>query len=172
MNGALLLLAVLADFPGCQPVGTERILDCKKGAERFAVVLPAAFTTHRKWPALLILHGSGRNHMTLIQDPGTRESPLRSKSVLILPDGGRSWWRDQAKVLDVLDWVSRQLNLDQGRIGCAGWSMGGYGSLRMVTDHPDRFALWGSMIGLVDYPNLIYPEGENYPVSPVFGNPD
>jgi hypothetical protein len=42
----------------------------------------------------------------------------------------------------------------------------------MVTDHPDRFALWAGMIGLVDYPNPKYPESENYPVSPVFGKSD
>jgi S-formylglutathione hydrolase FrmB len=172
MTIALLFFALLVRMPGCNAVGTEQILDCTNAGERFAVVLPESFTTDRKWPAILMMHGAGRNHMTLIDNPGTRESLQASKSVVILPDGGLGWWRDEARVLSVLDWLSPRLNLDPHRIGCAGWSMGGYGSLRMVTGHPDRFSAWGGMIGLVDYPNPKYPRAENYPVSPVFGTPD
>jgi enterochelin esterase-like enzyme len=181
---SVLLLALLVELPGCQPAGTERILTCSKTAsptgiprsneasERYTVILPADFTTGVKWPALIILHGLGRNYRTLVDAPETREALLRSKSVLILPDGGRSWWRDENRILDLVDSLSSRLNLDPRRMGCAGWSMGGYGSLRLITDHPDHFTFWGGIIGLVDFPNASYPANENHTVPPLFGPPD
>jgi len=172
MPSSLILLAFLAQLPGCRPTSVERILTCAKQDERLAVVLPAGFTTAREWPALVILHGLGRNYMTLVEDQGTRETLLRSQAVLILPDGGRSWWRDENQILTLVDWLSPLLNLDRRRMGCSGWSMGGYGSLRLITDHPERFAFWGGIIGLVDFPNASYPANENHVVPPLFGPPD
>jgi dienelactone hydrolase len=181
---SVLLLALLVELPGCRPTGDERILTCSKPAdhtgipqsnevsERFTVILPAGFTTDVKWPALVIMHGLGRNYKTLVDAAETREALLRSRSVLILPDGGRSWWRDENRILDLVDSLSPQLNLDPRRMGCSGWSMGGYGSLRLITDHPDRFAFWGGIIGLVDFPNASYPASENHTVPTLFGPPD
>jgi S-formylglutathione hydrolase FrmB len=75
-------------------------------------------------------------------------------------------------VLDVLDDVSAALNLDARRIGISGWSAGGYGSLRIVTHHPERFAMWGGMIGVVDFPNPKYPPADNHSVPEFFGPPE
>lgn len=167
----ILLLAMLVDLPGCRPGGDERILTCAKEAERFTIVLPERFNPAVQWPALIILHGNGRNYLSLVQAPETRGALLRSKAVLVLPDGGKSWWLDEARILHLLDGLLKPLHIDPRRIGCSGWSMGGYGSLRMVTRHPDRFTFWGGIIGLVDFPNPGYPPEYNHEVPAVFGNP-
>jgi len=136
----LILLAMLVDLPGCRPIAGERILICAKQTQRFTVVLPAGFTPAVQWPALLILHGAGRNNLTLVDAPETRASLLRSEAVLILPDGRLSWWLDETRIVELLDELMKPLHLDPRRIGGSGWSMGGYGSLRMVTRHPERFS--------------------------------
>jgi S-formylglutathione hydrolase FrmB len=173
MTTALLFLSFLLDLPGCRPVSGDRIFECAKGADNpYTLVLPAGYSADRAWPALLILHGLGRTHMTLVEDAETRESLLRSRSVLVLPEGGRTWWRDEAKVLRLLDSLTAQLHLDPRRIGCTGWSMGGYGSLRIATHHPERFAAWAGIIGLVDFPNPSYAPADNHSVPDVFGKPE
>ena len=172
MTTALFLLGMMMPLPGCQAVDTPRVLVCAHADQRFSLVLPADYEAAASHPAVLLLHGAGRNYRTLIDDPQTRAALLRSKSVVILPDGGMSWWRGQDAVLALLDWLSSTLHLDARHIGCGGWSMGGYGSLLMTVDHPGRFAAWAGMIGLVDYPNASYQRASNYPVSEVFGPPD
>jgi S-formylglutathione hydrolase FrmB len=166
------LLGLLVQLPGCQVLEADRILECVRAGQRYAVVLPAGYSREEKrWPAILLLHGNGRNHRTLIEDAATKASLLESRAVIVMPDGGKSWWRDQKALLDLLDWLGPQLNLDRRRTACAGWSMGGYGSLKLAVDHPERFAAWGGMIGLVDFPNPAYPPEWNYTVPALFGDP-
>lgn len=94
--------------------------------------------------------------------------------MLVLPNGKQSWWlgRYEQYPLDLLDWLTPQLNLsrDAQHRAAAGWSMGGFGSIRMVIAHPDRFTAWGGLLALADFPNPDLPPEQNHSVPAVFGD--
>jgi len=124
---------------------------------------------------ILLLHGAGRDHRTLWEHPATRAALERSRSVIVIPNGRSSWWlgRYAAFPLELLDWLGPRLGLapDAGRCAVAGWSMGGYGSVRLAEQHPDRFSAWGGVLALLDFPNAAYPLEHNHSVPAVFGGP-
>jgi S-formylglutathione hydrolase FrmB len=136
----------------------------------FSVVLPAGFAAGPRLPAVVLLHGDGRNHHTLLDDAGTKAALLQSQSVVVLPDAQGGWWLNDGSLLRLLDELTAELHLDASRIACAGWSMGGHGSLRLIERHPERFAAWAGIIALADYPNAAYPPESNYRVPALFGD--
>jgi len=119
--------------------------------------------------AILFLHGAGRDHLTLWRHPVGRAALEKSPSVMVFPRGRLSWWVNSAEgryedfLLELMDAVGAR------RWAAAGWSMGGYGSLRLVTRHPERFAAWGGLLALADFPNGDYPPEQNHSVPAVFG---
>lgn len=174
----VLLLASMAIWQppeGCTAV-TERFLDCARNGENYSVHLPAGYSgaPERRWPVILMLHGAGRNRRTLWDHPSTRAALEGSRSVIVMPDGRNSWWlgRYAGYPLELLDWLTPRLRLsaDAKHRAVAGWSMGGFGSLRLIEQHPDRFAAWGGLLTLADFPNPALPAEQNHSVPAVFGD--
>jgi S-formylglutathione hydrolase FrmB len=145
----------------------------------FCVVLPPDFAKGKsektELPFLLLLHGSSRNERTLIDCPETRKILLDAGFMIVLPDGDSEWYvdspvRPKAKYATYLEEVLRlaetqyPLSCDPKRRAIAGWSMGGYGSLRFAQNHPDEFTAVASMIGVIDYPRpkKDFPPGQGY----------
>ena len=147
--------------------------------EAFAVHLPTQ-PGRDEYCAILILHGAGRNSLTLISNPETRSIVGQSGCVIISPNGRASWWLDtaygkyQSYVIELLDRlrVPLRLSSDRRHYAVAGWSMGGFGSLRLIEQYPERFAAWAGLLTLADFPNAAYPAAENYTVPKLFGTPD
>lgn len=148
----------------------------------FTLHLPPGYPEGRPggWPLILFLHGAGRDHRTLLNDPVTRAAFKACPCVVLLPNGGASWWIDseavpasryQSYLLELLDAVSPPLRVSEDPAHCAagGWSMGGFGSANLVADHPERFSAWGGLIALLDFPNDAYPPEQNHSVPPVLG---
>jgi S-formylglutathione hydrolase FrmB len=154
---------------------SDRFLECDREGERFSVHLPAAYHRDAEWPVILLLHGSGRNHRTLYDHPDTRAALEASQSVIVMPYGGQSWWlgRYAEWPLELLDWLTPRLKLSPSASHRAvtGWSMGGFGSVRLIQRHPDRFAAWAGLIALLDFPNPSLPPEQNHSVPKVFGPP-
>jgi len=146
--------------------------------ESFAVHLPSQ-SSRGEYCAILVLHGAGRNSLTLISNPDTRSVLEQSGCVIIFPNGRSSWWLDtaygkyQSYVIELLDRLRVPLHLssDSRRYAVAGWSMGGFGSLRLIERYPERFAAWAGLLTLADFPNPAYPAAENYTVPELFGPP-
>ncbi|MBL8231746.1 MAG: hypothetical protein JNL98_24835 [Bryobacterales bacterium] len=156
---------------------SDRFLECTHpGGDTYAVQLPSSFSNSagRAWPVIVLLHGSGRNHRTLWDDPRTRNALEACRSVLVFPNGKQSWWLGSYEQypLDLLDWLTPRLNIsrDARHRAAAGWSMGGFGSLRLVELHRDRFAAWGGLLTLADFPNPDLPPEQNHNVPAVFGD--
>jgi S-formylglutathione hydrolase FrmB len=168
---------------GCRPE-SPRALDCERtftalggAAVRYFVHLPAGHSADRdrRWPVILLLHGAGRHRRTLWEHPATRAALERCKAVVVMPDGGASWWLDAhgEYPLELLDWLAPRLRFreDSGGRAVAGWSMGGFGSLRMIERNVPRFSAWGGILALPDFPNPEYPPQQNHSVPAVFGPP-
>ena len=150
--------------------------------ERFALHLPEGYDPGRlePYPFIVFLHGRGRHHRSLLDDDATRAVLAQSPCVVLLPNGGQSWWIDspveaasryQTHLKELIDCVSGALNVsrDAQRRAIGGWSMGGFGSLRFLLAYPEMFSTWGGIVGLVDWPNPEYPEEDNYPVPEILG---
>jgi S-formylglutathione hydrolase FrmB len=174
--------AVLArERVSCEVRG-ETILYCTKPflslgrEEHFALHVPRANGVSRK-PAIVLLHGLGRDCLTLVSNPAGLPTIENSGAFIVFPNGRKSWWIDSADshyesyVLELMESITRifHLSSDRQRWGVAGWSMGGFGSLRLIERHPNRFGAWAGLLTLADFPNPQYPAADNHAVPALFG---
>ncbi len=137
--------------------------------ESFAVWNPAGVAQPEF--AILFLHGAGRDHLTLWNQPQARQVIEASPCVIVFPRGGASWWVNSSE-MKAEDYLVELMQLvGAKRWAAAGWSMGGYGSLRLVTRYPQRFTAWGGLLALADFPNPSYPKEQNHSVPRLFGEP-
>lgn len=151
------------------------------GPATFSVVLPTQQPPAGGYPVLLILHGLGRNHHTLLDNAETLDLLKAQPYVIVLPDSARGWWIDSpvsgtnydGMLLDVIAEVEKRYPVSQSPSlwGVMGWSMGGFGTLHFAEHHPERISFVGSVIGLLDFPRVEgLPEGQRFPVDrSVFG---
>jgi S-formylglutathione hydrolase FrmB len=97
-------------------------------------------------PVVIALHGRGEDHASLV-DPTFGLDRYLAAAVadgsppfaIAAPDGGTSYWHPRpdgedasAMVVDEFLPLLRKQGLDTDRIGLLGWSMGGYGALRLA----------------------------------------
>lgn len=101
---------------------------------------------HRRLPVVVALHGLGDDHATLVGPEFGLPQFLAAAVADGVPpfaiaaaDGGSSYWHLRpdgedagAMITDELLPLLRQRGLDTRRIGLIGWSMGGYGALRLA----------------------------------------
>ncbi len=91
---------------------------------------------------------------------------------VVCPRTGRSWWSDKIcpefdpqitaeryVVRDVLDWISRQWQVEPPRVALLGTSMGGQGALRIAFKHPQKFPVLAAISPAIDY-HLRMDEGD------------
>ncbi|QDU78945.1 Carbohydrate acetyl esterase/feruloyl esterase precursor [Polystyrenella longa] len=152
--------------------------------KRFSVVLPKGYsppepihgeTTRKNWPVLYLLHGRGRHERSLIDDAEARSSLLQAEFVIILPDGDDGWYIDspirkrdryESYLTELIDLADRHYELSpepKDRALC-GWSMGGYGAMHYMVEHPDDFSAIVTLIGLLDFPREGLPPEQSYVV--------
>jgi len=124
----------------------------------YALYVPASYDTSRPWPLVISLHGYSSDHIQNLRrvmgkGAGEGESEAECKTVFpSLPDidmliaspyGFGSLWYEGAaetEVLDVIADVRAHYNIDPDRIYLTGLSMGGYGTIKLASRHPDLFA--------------------------------
>ena len=100
----------------------------------------------------LVMHGYQANHTSLIKQPGMQQTvgdDLNRILVVPLGRGAGGFYSDisERDVLDVLADVRANYPVDPDRIFAGGYSMGGYGTLRMATLYPDLFAGYIDWVG-------------------------
>ncbi|HWL09393.1 MAG TPA: alpha/beta hydrolase-fold protein [Planctomicrobium sp.] len=132
----------------------------ESGSHKFALFLPENYSSDRKWPVVLFLHGAGEKgsdgHLPI---SGTlavaleqwKEAPF----IAVFPQcedvTGRSltgWLADSPdgqRAMRILDQVERDYSVDSSRRVLAGWSMGGYGTWSLAAAHPKH---WSSVLVL------------------------
>ncbi len=100
----------------------------------------------------LALHGYSANHTSLVSAAGMQANvaePLNRIVIVPLGRGPEGFYSDisERDVLDVMADVEANHPVDRDRVFSGGYSMGGYGTLRMATTHPDRFAGYIDWVG-------------------------
>ncbi len=155
---------------------------CLERTERFCLHLPSGYDPARPTPyaMIVLLHGSGRSHRSLIDHAEARAALAASPDVILLPHGGGSWWVDspvdaksryQSYVLELIALADRCLHVSphpRQRSVC-GWSMGGFGAANLVANHPQWFGALGILVGLLDFPNPAYTKEHNHAIPAVLG---
>lgn len=138
------------------------------------IVFPEAVTETDR-PVLFWLHGRGRTCRSLVDDPIASPELLKTKIVLVFPQGDDGWYIDSPLIPAdrYSSWLEEamevataryRLSSNPKRRGVCGWSMGGYGAVRFAAAHPGEFGTVCSIIGLLDFPQTGFPEGQRYDV--------
>lgn len=153
---------------------------------RYAVYLPDGYESSQlRYPVLYLLHGNGGNLHSWSKD-GRMQPTLDAliakgeikPAIVVMPDAGTTWFVDRkenmqtAFLSDLLPEVEREfrtINSREGRV-IAGFSMGGFGALRFVLLHPEKFAAAGLLTPAIYDPAP--PENSSARRVGVFGAPD
>jgi len=136
----------------------------------YGLWVPTGYEASTPTPLALLLHSLSVHHNQYAGEPSynTMYEQLDSLGAIVVTPLGRGpdgWYWDEGLVdtLEVWDDVREHYNVDPERTSTTGYSMGGYGTYRLATMMPDRFAAAVSWVGPPAY--QIWP----YPLDPVPG---
>jgi S-formylglutathione hydrolase FrmB len=166
-----LLLALLA----AAGTRSQERADCRAfhsallhSSVRYCVYLPASYSAAdaktKKYPVLYLLHGLGGNEQSMALDgewttlQDLRRDHLAGEFLVVAPDGGDSFYinsRDGKApysdffVREFIPFIEHTYRVRSERAarGITGFSMGGYGALRMAFAHPELFGSASSHSG-------------------------
>lgn len=121
----------------------------------YLLFVPKDYATNgKKWPLMLFLHGlgeCGNNELEKVKIHGPPSfvdsrpdfpfvlvSPQLSPPMGEMKDVPAAW--KPAPLIQLVDHVVKHLRIDPTRVYVTGLSMGGYGTWRLVSAYPERFA--------------------------------
>ncbi len=135
----------------------------------YGIYLPPSYTSgDRRYPVIYVLHGYTGNATSLTSVIAPYEAMLRAEKVgemiLVFVDGsnrlGGSYYQSSPTVGDVETYIVSDLVghvdamfrtlADRGHRGITGFSMGGYGAMRLALKYPDVFGAVVAEGGLYD----------------------
>ena len=129
---------------------------------RYVVYVPIDWTSNRKWPIVLFLHGAGERG-----DDGLQQSQVgiggairthsdRFPAIVVMPQCRKNiWWQApsmEAQAIAALDAATREFNGDPERTYLTGLSMGGYGTWDLAGKMANRFAAIAPICGGIKLP--------------------
>ena len=107
----------------------------------------------KRWPVLLFLHGSGdgetREALHKWGPPHQIAQGRKFPFILVAPrspPGPTQWWY-APQLGELLDDIEKNYRVDKDRIYVTGLSMGGYGTWRLASEFPHRFAAIAPICG-------------------------
>ncbi len=128
----------------------DRTLTVQNASYKYQVFLPENWSSSKKWPIMLFLHGAGeRGSDGLMQTQvgiGTavRKDRTRFPAIIVMPQCKTDlWWSEPAMVelaLATLSAATKEFKGDPKRTYLTGLSMGGYGSWMIAVQYPNKFA--------------------------------
>ncbi len=139
--------------PGAQvcrqyPAPGENRTDAARPPINYLAYLPAEYTASRRWPLVVFLHGSGGRrgkhggNLLFVRAEGLPNQVERGKQfpfILVSPQSPGAGWRPSL-VVELIDYLLRNLPVDPDRVYLTGNSMGGIGTWQVASHYPERFA--------------------------------
>ena len=119
---------------------------------RYLVYLPDGYTTSKRWPVVLFLHGSGETGSDLEQvkkngPPGMVEEGHAFPFILISPQNPAGDFWDVNQLSALVDEILATYPVDRRRFYLTGLSMGGYGAWALAIERPEVFAAIAPICG-------------------------
>ena len=151
---AILLFCLMPLFCKAQLMACR---DMIKDGYDFWLYLPDDYENSEKKPLVLFLHGkslSGHN-LNLVRNYGCIDAVSRGReidAVVVAPQTAGAW--QPSKVMEVVDWVTKNYKVDMNRFYVLGMSMGGYGTLDFVATYPEMVAAAMALCGGATVPDL------------------
>jgi len=116
----------------------------------------------RNYPVLYLLHGSGHNPRSVLEQVRPQEQLAElGAALLVIPNGDQGWWLDSPlqrrcnygqyalELVALVDERYPTLASRAGR-GLCGFSMGGYGAMLLASQHAEVFGAASSLLGPLD----------------------
>jgi S-formylglutathione hydrolase FrmB len=135
-------------------------------AKKLAVILPAEYSSSKRYPVLYLLHGNGGNHLQWLNGSHVKTYVQKLSLIVVMPDAESSFYvnsdtdpRNRFEdfiMMDVRQYIQNRYAVDTLRQAIAGASMGGYGALLLAFKYPRRFFFAGDISGALDIPRYIY----------------
>ncbi len=135
---------------------------------RYCVYLPASYSApdgqNRKYPVLYLLHGLGGNEQSIVLDGewntllDLRRQKMVGDFLVVAPNGSDTFYIDSRDgktpygeffAREFIPFIEHAYRIRPERAahGITGFSMGGYGALRMAFAHPEMFGSVSSHSG-------------------------
>lgn len=162
---AAALAALYYEYAGGVRVETVRVRSALLGRDvTYKVVLPPGYglvtSRAKRYPVLYLLHGWGGHHDSWLTRSSLRRYAEEHRLIVVTPEGGNGWYTDAPggepheshllkELVPDVEGRFRTVGRRNGR-GVAGYSMGGYGALKLAFRHPELFAFAGSTSGALD----------------------
>lgn len=132
-----LLTFISSSFAEIKPIKDKTKYD-------FWLSLPTNYTDQgEKQPILVFLHGkslSGTN-LERVKRYGVLKAISKGRdipAIVVAPQTSSSWNPDN--VIEIIDYILKNYNADSSRVYVCGMSMGGYGTLNVAGQYPERIA--------------------------------
>jgi predicted peptidase len=145
--------------------------------------LPKNYDPNKKYPLVFFLHGAGErgDDLDAAMHHGymkyVRENNAEYPFVFIAPQCplNKYWGCYTESLLAFLDFIIKELNIDEDRVYLTGLSMGGTGTWHLAMAAPDKFAaivpicgtgiVWNRQI-ISHIPTMVY-HGDQDPIVPI-----
>ena len=131
------------------------------------VLIPQAYEadgvtpkTRQTYKVLYLLHGLSDDYSSWMRRTSIERYLEKYNIVAVMPDVDRSFYTDMKKGLKYWQFISEELpglvkqlfpvSTSREDTFVAGFSMGGYGALKLALNHPERFAAAGAMSSVTD----------------------
>jgi prenyltransferase beta subunit/predicted esterase len=126
-----------------------RTVKTEQGERKYSLYVPEGYDGTRVFPVILFLHGAGERGQDGVTPAQTGIGPVIFNrphgvpALVVFPQARQTWAAgsaDSNAALKALDDVMTSFATDPHRVVLTGLSMGGSGSWRLATAHPERFA--------------------------------
>jgi predicted peptidase len=131
---------------------------------KYQVFIPDNWTSAKKWPVILFLHGAGeRGDDGLLQTEvgigrAIRIDRSRFPAVIVMPQCRKENWWPKSPMDDVaiksLEAATKEFHGDTQHTYLTGLSMGGYGTWHLAGKYPGRFAAIAPICGGILMPDI------------------
>ena len=116
-----------------------------KDSYNFWVSVPDTYEEQRGTiPVVIFLHGASLrgNDLNRVRRYGPLDAIAMGRdidAIIIAPQNPGGAW-NSVKVLNILNWVTRQYEVDTNRIYLIGMSLGGFGTIEFLANHAEKIA--------------------------------
>ena len=150
MKRLLILILLFIQLP---LTSLAQIMPCRgfvEGGYDFWLYLPDNYEKKEEWPLVMFLHGKSLSgdSLEMVLRYGSIHALMKGRpinAIVVAPQAQTAW--EPKRVMTLYDWLDDHYKVDTNRFYVLGMSMGGYGTLDVAAEYPDRVAAAMAMCG-------------------------